>query len=71
MPSLPYSVSMVVRDCPPVRTSDSWKRILPGTSMSKRWTFRWTARRVPWGENVRDVLYRFLSFFSGIEPPIR
>lgn len=39
--------------------------------MSKRWTFRWIVSSLPVGEKVRDVLKRFLSFFSGMEPPIK
>jgi hypothetical protein len=32
---------------------------------------RWTARRVPVGENVKDVLKSFVPFRSGMDPPIK
>jgi hypothetical protein len=38
------------------KTSDSLNAILPGMSMSKRWTFRCVASSSPVGEKVREVL---------------
>lgn len=64
---------MMVTLFPGERTSDSWKEILPGMSMSKRWTFLWVARRSPFGENTRLVLWYFFvsGTYSGILPPMR
>lgn len=38
------------------KTSDSLNVILPGISMSKRWTFRCVASSAPVGEKVSEVL---------------
>ena len=66
-------MSTSVNLLPGDRTSDSLNVILPGMSMSNRCTFRCVARRSPFGEKRRDVLWYFFvdSTYSGMLPPSR